>query len=282
VTTANTDQAEYWASLASVWVEIEDQLEEVSGLPGQMAMDRLPLQPGQRVLDLGCGTARTTLELARRVAPTGLAIGVDIAAEMLERARQHGADAEVDNVEFLHADVQSHDLGQGRYDAAYSRFGVMFFTDPVMAFTRVFKALRPGGWLSFVCWQPLAANEWMLVPCLAAASVTGKTPPVPSPDQPGPCSFSDPDRVRSILGSAGFARIDIQPHDDVVATSEDRIPELAVLAMKRGAIREMLKDTNEPTRIQVQAAVEAALRSKVEEGEVRARRGIILVTARVG
>src|SRR5438094_4536178 len=88
VTFANTEQAEFWAQLAPTWLELEDQLAEVSHLPGQTAMDRLGLRAGQRVVDLGCGAGRTTLELAARVAPDGLALGVDIAEELLAHARQ--------------------------------------------------------------------------------------------------------------------------------------------------------------------------------------------------
>src|SRR5207302_1573289 len=95
-------------------------------------------------------------------------------------------------------------LDEVAFDAAYSRFGVMFFGDPVAAFTNLRRALRPGGRLAFVCWQNVFANEWMLVPGAAAASVTGSLPQMPEPDAPGPFSLAEPDRVRSILGAAGF------------------------------------------------------------------------------
>src|SRR2546427_2271613 len=134
---ANAEQAEFWSTLAPTWIELEGQLERVVGLPGRLAMDRLDLRSGQRVVDLGCGTGATTVELASLVAPDGEAFGVDIAAEMLAHGRETAARLKVENVEFLHADIQVHDLGDGRFDAAYSRFGVMFFTDPVRAFTNV-------------------------------------------------------------------------------------------------------------------------------------------------
>jgi SAM-dependent methyltransferase len=280
VTFANKEQAEFWAGISPTWVEIEDQLEEVSGVPGQMAMDRLRLQPGQQVLDLGCGTGRTTLELASRVVPGGRALGADIAAEMLVRAREHAAEAGTKNVDFLQADVQAHDLGEGQFDAAYSRFGVMFYADPVAAFSGVHRALRPGGSLSFVCWQPITANDWMLVPGMAAVTVLGKMPQMPGPDEPGPFSLADPDRVRSILGSAGFADIDIQPHSDFVVVTEDRIPQMAAIATRVGAVRELLADADQSTKDRVRAAIEDALRARVEDGEARASRSILLVTAK--
>jgi SAM-dependent methyltransferase len=117
---ANTGQAEFWSELAPTWLALEDQLEEVGGPPGTLAMDRLGLLPGQRVVDLGCGPGRTTLELAARVGPGGQAVGVDISAEMLARGRERAARLGAGNVEFVHADAQLHDFGQARFDAAYS------------------------------------------------------------------------------------------------------------------------------------------------------------------
>jgi SAM-dependent methyltransferase len=141
---ANIEQAEHWSQAAPAWLELEDQLEEVSRLPGELAMERLALGPGQRVVDLGCGSGMTTLELASRVGPGGGAVGVDISAEMLARAPERAALADSGNIAFVHADVQVHEWGEARFDAAYSRFGVMFFADPVAAFTNVRRALRPG------------------------------------------------------------------------------------------------------------------------------------------
>ena len=230
VTFVNNEQAEFWSQLAPTWVELEDRLEFVGGPPGRMAMDRLNLVAGQRVVDLGCGTGQTTVELASHVAPDGEVLGVDIADEMLARGRERATRLGITNVDFLHADVQVHDLGQSRFDAAYSRFGVMFSADPVAAFANVHKALRPGGLLSFVSWQSVFDNEWMLIPGAAVASVTGSLPSMPEPGEPGPFSLADPDRVRSVLGGAGFHHVDVMPHNDVVVTTEEQLPEVAMTA----------------------------------------------------
>jgi SAM-dependent methyltransferase len=115
---ANIEQAEFWSELAPTWLALEDQLEEVGGPPGTLAMDRLGLLPGQRVVDLGCGAGRTTLGLAGRVGPGGKVVGVDISAEMLARGRERAARLGAGNVEFVHADAQVHDFGQARFDAA--------------------------------------------------------------------------------------------------------------------------------------------------------------------
>jgi SAM-dependent methyltransferase len=275
---ANIEQAEFWSQLAPTWLELEDQLEKVGGLPGQLAMDRLNLLPGQRVVDLGCGAGRTTLELASRVGRDGEVVGVDIAAEMLARGRERAARLGTGNIEFLHADVQVHDLGEGRFDAAYSRFGVMFFTDPAAAFANIRRALRPGGVLSFVCWQSVFDNEWMLIPGAAVATVTGSLPPMPGPEEPGPMSLADPDRIRAVLDAAGFDSVAIAPHADQVVINEDRIPEVALTSIRVGGVREALRDADEQTRQRALAAIEEALRARLQDGEVRASRGVLLVT----
>jgi SAM-dependent methyltransferase len=280
VTFANIEQAEFWAQRTPSWLELEERTETVAGQVGQLAMDRLGLRPGQRVVDLGCGAGRTTLELASRVGPGGEVVGVDISAGMLAAARDRAARLGAGNVEFVHGDVQVHDLGQARFDAAYSRFGVMFFADPVAAFANVRGALRPGGMLSFVCWQSVFDNEWMLIPGVAVAAVTGSLPPAPGPDEPGPFSLADPGRVRAVLDAAGFSSIAVTPHADQVVISEAGIPEAAWASTQRGAVRQALQDADEPTRERALAAIEAAFRERLQDGEVRASRGVLLVTGR--
>jgi SAM-dependent methyltransferase len=280
VAIANTEQAEFWEQRAPSWLELEDRMEQTGGLPGQLAMDRLDLRPGQRVVDLGCGGGRTTLELAARVGPGGQVVGVDISAGMLAAGRERAARLGTGNVEFVHADVQVHDLGEAWFDAAYSRFGVMFFTDPAAAFANVRRALRPGAVLSFVCWQSAFDNEWMLIPRTAVAAVTGSLPPMPGPGEPGPYSLADPGRVRAVLGAAGFGSVDVTPHADQIVISEAGIPEAASASIRGGAAREALRDADEPTRERALAAVEEALRARLQDGQVRASRGVLLVTGR--
>jgi SAM-dependent methyltransferase len=275
----NIEQAEFWSQLAPTWLELEDQLEEVARLPGELAMDRLGLRPGQRVADLGCGSGRTTLELASRVGPRGEVVGVDISAEMLARGRERAARAGAGNIEFVHADIQVHDLGEARFDAAYSRFGVMFFADPVAAFANVCRALRPGRVLSFVCWQSVFDNEWMLIPGTAVASVIGSLPPMPGPGEPGPFSLADPGQVRTVLEAAGFGSVAVAPHADQVTISEDRIPEVALASVRVGGVREALRDAGQQTRERALAAIEEALRARLHDGQVRTSRGVLLVTA---
>jgi SAM-dependent methyltransferase len=275
---ANIEQAEFWSELAPTWLELEDQLEEVGGPPGKLAMDRLGLLPGQRAVDLGCGLGRTTLALAARVGPGGKVVGVDISAEMLARGRDRAARLGAENVEFVHADAQVHDFGQARFDAAYSRFGVMFFSDPVAAFANIRGALRPGGALSFVCWQGVVDNDWMLIPRTAVAEVIGTLPPMPSPDEPGSLSLADPARVRTVLGAAGFRSIVVTPHADYVVIREDRIPGAALASIRTGRVSQALREADDQTRQQALTAIETALRARLHNGEVHLSRGVLLIT----
>ena len=280
MTFANTEQAEFWASRASSWMSLESHHEQVIGEAGRMAMDRLDLRPGQLVIDLGCGTGQTTVELARRVAPGGRVVGVDITAALLERAREHVREAGMDNLDFQHGDVQSSDIGRSRFDRAFSRFGVMFFADPVAAFTNVHDALKPGGVLSFACWQAVTSNEWMLVPAMAAVSVLGSPPEMPAPDAPGPFSLCDSERTRKIMESAGFREVDIVDHSDVMNMPEDTIPVWVDSALRVGAVLRMLEGADAETVERVRAAIDEALRSRVQHGEVSLSRSIFLVSAR--
>ena len=277
---ANTEQEEFWADMAPTWIAMDEQLERVGGPPGRLAMDRLGLAPGQHVLDIGCGTGPSTVDLAARVGADGRVVGIDISDAMLEGARARAARLGVANVEFVHADAQVQDLGAGRYDAAFSRFGIMFFADPVAALGNIRRALRGGGALSFACWQGVFENEWMFVPGAAAMAVTGQMPPMPGPDEPGPFSMADPGRVRTLLDAAGFADVDVVAHNDQVVVPEDLVGAIVDSATRVGAVRESLRDADDDTRRRVTEAVDDALRSRIEHGELRLSRGVLLVTAR--
>jgi SAM-dependent methyltransferase len=161
----------------------------------------------ERVLDIGCGTGQTTRDAAR-AATEGSALGVDLSATMLDDARRRAADDGLPNVVFLQADAQMHPFEKQAFDVAISRTGAMFFGDPVVAFANIGRALVPSGRLVLVAWQPLAANEWIRE--IAGALAAGRDRPAPPPDAPGPFALADPERVRAILSSAGFATVEFE------------------------------------------------------------------------
>jgi SAM-dependent methyltransferase len=145
---------------------------------------------------------------AAAVGTNGTVLGVDLSTDELDVARVRAAQRGIGNVAFREADASADDLGPDRHDVLTSRFGVMFFADPVAAFTHLRGALRPGGRLAFVCWQSLDANEWTTVPRQAIDEVLPLAPP-PAADTPGEFAFGDPDRVRSVLDGAGWTDIEL-------------------------------------------------------------------------
>jgi SAM-dependent methyltransferase len=208
----NADQAAYWNEAAGpTWVKLQALLdEELRGL-GAKAMAALGPKPGERIIDVGCGCGDTTLELARRVGPTGHVLGVDISAPMLAVARERADTAGASHVAFAEADAQLHSFAP--VDGAFSRFGVMFFQDPVAAFANIRRVLTPTGRLVFVCWRTMAENPVMTVPFAAVLPLLPAPPVPPPPDAPGPFAFADRDRLDGILKAAGFSDIAIEPND---------------------------------------------------------------------
>ena len=179
---------------------------------GQAALQRAAAQPGERVIDVGCGCGDTALELARRVGEGGRVLGVDVSRPMLEVARARAAAAGLRHLDFDEADASAAPLPAGT-NLLYSRFGVMFFADPVAAFVHLRTALRPGGRLVFVCWRTPRDNPWAMAPLMAARRTLGITPPPADPLAPGPFAFADGERMRAILADAGFVGIELQRVD---------------------------------------------------------------------
>ena len=162
----------------------------------------------EQVLDIGCGTGQTTRDAARR-APAGGTLGVDLSSEMIAVARRLAVAEDIPNTRFEQADAQIYPFAERSFDVVISRTGAMFFGDPPAAFANIARALRSGGRLALLSWQPPPANEW--VGELTAALAAGRNLPAPSPQAPGPFSLADPGRVRQLLAGAGFTGIEIRP-----------------------------------------------------------------------
>jgi len=158
------------------------------------------IRADDRVLDIGCGTGRTTRDAARS-AGKGSALGVDISASMIERARELAWAESVHNVAFEQGDAQVYHFPKDRFDLAISRFGTMFFDDPVAAFTNIAVALRSAGRLVMMVWQEHEHNEWSVV---IEEALGREGSPVPAPEAREPFSLADQDTVEAILGAAGF------------------------------------------------------------------------------
>lgn len=162
------------------------------------------VQPQDNVLDIGCGAGQTTREAAR-TAREGSVLGVDIRAPAIERARKLARAEGLCNVTFEHANAQVHRFEPERFDLVMSRFGTMFFDDPVSAFANLRRALRPAGRLVMMVWQPHERNEWDVS---IHHSLAGPEEPVAAASAGlDPFSLADPPTVKHILGAAGFATI---------------------------------------------------------------------------
>ncbi len=216
MTAANQDQVAFWnANAGAQWVGYQQQLDHQLGVLGEAMLAIADLRQGQRVLDIGCGCGATSLQAAAKVGATGGVTGVDVSVPMLAHARERAQQVVAGtsgHTDFVVADAQTDALGQGVFDRAISRFGVMFFADPVIAFKNIRAALKADGRLAFVCWRGMAENPWLSEPMQAAARHVALPPPPPA-DAPGPLAFADPARVRRILDQAGFGAIDIAPGD---------------------------------------------------------------------
>jgi SAM-dependent methyltransferase len=216
---ANADQAAHWSEAGQVWVEHSGPLDRFLETVTPPLLDAAFPGAGASVLDIGCGFGSTTLEMARRLGPGGRCLGVDISAPMLNLARTRAAG--VAGVDFLQADAQTADLGAAAFDAAMSRFGVMFFDDAVAAFGNIRSAMKPGGRLAFVCWRSPLENAFFSAPAMAAAGLLPPGPP-PEPDAPSQFAFADPGKVAGILERSGWREASIDKLDAPVSvTLED-------------------------------------------------------------
>ncbi len=277
---ANEEQAEYWDKQAGPkWVELQSFIDAQLQDLGTEAMDRLGPIEGATVLDVGCGCGTTTIQLARRVGAGGAVVGVDLSAPMLHRAQQAARDNGLDNVTFQQADAQVHSF-QERFDAVFSRFGVMFFADPEQAFANLRSALRNEGVLSFICWRSIDQNEWMIVP-LRAALEHLPLPQIPDPNAPGPFAFADGDRVRRILSTAGFAGIEVDRHDSSLQIGKGRpLEEIVRIVMQMGPTSRLLGEAAPDLQARVSESIEAALQPYIDENGLFMRGSTWIVRAR--
>ena len=206
---ANADQIAYWnGPNGQRWTDRQASQDVLLAPVSQLLIDRIGPKAGDRIVDIGCGCGATSIALAERVAPDGFVLGVDISAPMLARARQLARKALP--LDFVQADATVYPFEPGSFDLVVSRFGVMFFAEPVLSFANLRKAMRTKGRVVFACWREPKENPWMMAPLQAVYRHAPKLPQQ-GPEDPGPFSFASEARVHRILEAAGFKGIAMEP-----------------------------------------------------------------------
>lgn len=270
------EQAMLWNGRAGqAWVEMQAPLDQMFKPLEELLAEAVAARPGGRVLDVGCGTGSTTLAAARRVGATGSCLGIDISELMLATARAR-AEQEGSPASFLCADAQFHAFEAASLDMIISRFGVMFFGDPVQAFANLRRAARDGAELRFIAWRSAAENPFMTTAERAAAPLLPNLP-ARRPDAPGQFAFADQHRVHRILEEGGWAGIEIRPID-VACT----LPEAALgrYVTRLGPLGQVLQEADDPTRARVIDTIRAAFAPYVHGVEARFTAACWMVVAR--
>lgn len=270
---ANADQSAKWNDRPGrTWAELGDMLDRVLEPFVPLLLEEIEPVAGRRVLDVGCGAGALTLAAAGRGA---VGLGVDISAPLVEAARARAERLGAAGAQFVQGDAQSQGFEAGRFDALVSRFGVMFFADPVAAFRNLRPAVRPGGRLAFVAWRSPAENDFMT----AAERSAGEMLELPRRVEggPGQFGFADPERVSAILAESGWVGVDIRPVD-----VECRLTgaELGIYARRMGPVADLLPSLDEAVRAEVERRVDSAFLPFLSNGEARFTAACWMVTAR--
>lgn len=250
----NTQQIEYWnGAVGERWANFQPQLDAAMAAITPRLLSFAAPASGERVLDVGCGCGTTTALLAQHVGPTGSVTGVDISEPMLKVARSRGIAAN-----FLNADAAVHRF-KPTHDLVFSRFGVMFFSEPAAAFANLRSAARAHGRLSFVCWGPVTENLWATVPVDAARAFLPPDAPV-DPYAPGPFAFADETRLVHLLEAAGWRQVEVVPLASFMhlgATLEAALAQ----SLRIGPLSRAVGQLDEATRARLTQSVRAALQS---------------------
>lgn len=259
---ANESEREQWSGgVGAVWVRRQADLDVLMGPVTDLLLERASLGLGQRVLDLGCGAGDSTLAAARAVGTGGRVAGLDAAEQLLALGRARAEAAGLSNIEWHLGDAQTDSVPGAPFDAALSRFGVMFFSDPVAAFANIRAQLRPGARLTMAAWGPAAENPWFSLPARIAAARHGAPPPG-DPHAPGPLAFADPEHVLPILRRAGFGE-GAAEGCDLALRHPGGAAALGGLATEVGPAARILRisGASDADRAALRGQVEAALRA---------------------
>ena len=203
---SNEKQKEYWTNSAgNLWVKDKSEKDNMLEPLGNYALSKFNIIEGMNILDIGCGTGKTTTQLAKKIGNSGHVLGLDLSKTMINEARKYSDKDKTSNIDFLVQDVQNEKLKNLEYDAAFSRFGVMFFSDPIMAFKNIYSSLKNDGLLTFICWQNQKENPWYN----SGLEIVKKYVDIPIPEKksPGPFAYANKNYIQEILIGSEFKDI---------------------------------------------------------------------------
>ncbi len=272
----NSEMAELWNGPASrAWVDAPDRYDRTLEGFLPVVLEAAALEPGDRVLDVGCGSGALARAAYERVSPGGAVTGVDISAPLVALARELSP-----GVEVVLADAQVHDLGTGAFDVLVSRFGVMFFDDPVAAFANLRRATRPDGRLAFVAWQSAPANAWVMT-AIGALVEHVPMPDLPGPGAPGPFAFADADRVRSLLDEAGWRAVEVEAVETSILVGGPGDVDSVLAFYEQDPIGQVLMSkADDAQRTAARAALRQVIEERIASDGLRLGAAVWLVTAR--
>ena len=257
-TSTNAEQIADWnGDQGQRWVDYQALLDRMIEPFGNAALRAAAAQPGERVLDVGCGCGSTSLQLARAVGPQGSVLGVDISRPMLQAARRRAEAEPALRVTFTEADASAAALPAG-HDLLYSRFGLMLFAAPAAALRHLRGALRPGGRCAFVCWRAPRDNPWAMAPLMAARQALGINPPPADPLMPGPFACADEQRLRSLMAEAGFPAVEGKRFDAPAASGASAC-EAAQNSLQIGPVSRLAREVGPAHTDMLVDAIERAL-----------------------
>jgi SAM-dependent methyltransferase len=253
----NAREREYWNSAVTrPWSEMHDPIDRLFAELTHQAMEFAAPRPGEHVIDIGCGSGTTVIELANRVGRQGRVLGADISQQSVERARQRIREANLPQAQAELADVSTFDFPLS-FDLAFSRFGVMFFANPTATFARLRQSMNKDGRLALAVFRTPKENPWGTGP---VAAVKHLLPPLaqPGPDEPGQFSWADPARVRRILVGAGFRDVSLMSYDPLMRLAvRGGATEAADFAMKIGPVARALATGSVQSPDAVRSGLEA-------------------------
>ena len=277
----NKKQRDFWSGKGGdIWVEKQNAMDVMLEPLGNAALAKLPKNLGGHVIDIGCGCGSTTLSIAEQLNESAKITGVDISEPMLDQAKKVASEKNLSNVDFQVMDIQTELDIEGKYSAAFSRFGVMFFENPVIAFKNINRSLKEEANFSFVCWQSPKLNPWQSL----SIQVIKEFVDLPSPPErsPGPFAFAEADYLKSIMTDSGFKNINLESHEQQVTMFTGKSLEQAsndYLSINP-VVTEMLKEAPESIKENISSSLQNLFKEYSNGNGLHFPSATWLVTAR--